>query len=63
MTTRLLQILHGLTFGAAHLGAVHYISETIPENFSATAQGIYSAYRTGRGRVVTSEAPIFLVLC
>ena len=42
-----LQILHGLTFGAAHLGAVHYISETIPENFSATAQGIYSAVNAG----------------
>ncbi|MGI9378777.1 MAG: MFS transporter [Methyloligellaceae bacterium] len=42
-----LQILHGLTFGAAHLAAVHYISETIPENFSATAQGVYSAVNAG----------------
>ncbi len=42
-----LQILHGLTFGAAHLAAVHYIIAAIPENFSATAQGVYSAVNAG----------------
>lgn len=41
------QILHGLTFGAAHLGAMYYISETIPENYAATAQGLYAAISSG----------------
>ena len=41
------QVLHGLTFGAAHLGAIHYISETIPPNLSATAQSLLSAVVMG----------------
>jgi len=41
------QALHGLTFGAAHLGAIHYISDTIPANLSATAQSLLSALVMG----------------
>ena len=41
------QALHGLTFGAAHLGAIHYISATIPANLSATAQSLLSALVMG----------------
>ena len=41
------QALHGLTFGAAHLGAIHYISDTIPANLSATAQSLLSAVVMG----------------
>ncbi len=37
------QVLHGLTFGATHLGAVHYISDNVPPSLSATAQGLLSA--------------------
>jgi len=42
-----LQILHALTFGAAHLGAVHYISRRMDPSISATAQGLYSAIVMG----------------
>ena len=43
----LAQALHGFTFGATHLGAIHYISETIPPNLSATAQSLLSAVVMG----------------
>ncbi|MEM6616154.1 MAG: MFS transporter [Pseudomonadota bacterium] len=36
----LLQILHGLTFGATHLGSVEVIAKTVPENLVATAQAL-----------------------
>jgi MFS transporter, PPP family, 3-phenylpropionic acid transporter len=42
-----LQVLHAFTFGASHLGAVHFISEAIPERHSATAQGLYAAVSGG----------------
>ena len=41
------QILHGLSFGAAHLGAIHFIARAVPEQYSATGQGLYSAFAMG----------------
>ena len=41
------QWLHGLTFGAAHLAAIHYILRTVPEHLSASAQGLYSGFASG----------------
>jgi len=41
------QWLHGLTFGAAHLAAIHYILRTVPEHMSASAQGLYSGFASG----------------
>jgi PPP family 3-phenylpropionic acid transporter len=43
----LLQILHALTFGAAHLAAMQYIARAIPVDRSATAQALYGALATG----------------
>ena len=43
------QALHGLTFGATHLGAIYYISDTIHERQSATAQSLLSALVMGIG--------------
>ena len=37
------QILHAFTFGAAHLGAIHFIARAIPSQLSATAQSVYAA--------------------
>jgi len=34
-----LQCLHGLSFGATHLGALGFIARTAPAEASATAQG------------------------
>ncbi|NQW09119.1 MAG: MFS transporter [Alphaproteobacteria bacterium] len=38
-----LQVLHALTFGAAHLGAMRFLRETAPEGMEATAQALYYA--------------------
>lgn len=42
-----LQILHGLTFGAAHLGAMRYLQDNAPEGLEATAQAFYYALVSG----------------
>ena len=58
------QILHGLTFGAAHLGAVHFISEAIPEEMSGTAQGLYAAFAAGiaMGAAILASGPLYQAL-
>ena len=42
-----LQVLHALTFGAAHLGTMHFIQRAAPEGMSATAQGLFAAFGMG----------------
>lgn len=42
-----LQLLHGLTFGAAYLGAMRYLQETARPGLEATAQALYSALVSG----------------
>ena len=41
------QVLHALTFGAAHLGAMHFIARAAPPGLSATAQSVYAAVSGG----------------
>jgi MFS transporter, PPP family, 3-phenylpropionic acid transporter len=41
------QALHALTFGAAHLGAMQFMSRAVPPQLSATAQSLYSAIAVG----------------
>ncbi len=43
----ILQALHGLTFGATHLGVIHFISDKVPEELTATALSLYSAVVMG----------------
>jgi PPP family 3-phenylpropionic acid transporter len=38
----LLQALHGLSFGATHLGSVQFLARTMPDRHGATAQGDFS---------------------
>lgn len=38
----LLQVLHGLSFGATHLGSVQFLSRMMPGRYGATAQGDFS---------------------
>lgn len=38
-----LQLLHGLSFGAAHLGIVGFLAKVVPQRWSATGQGLLSA--------------------
>ncbi|MEM8647817.1 MAG: MFS transporter, partial [Pseudomonadota bacterium] len=42
-----LQALHGLTFGATHLGVIHHISRTVPDHLHNTAQALYSSVAGG----------------
>ncbi|MBI4966616.1 MAG: MFS transporter [Rhodospirillales bacterium] len=52
MTTALpallaVQTLHALTFGAMHLGAMHFLAKAVPAKLSARAQGFYSSITMG----------------
>lgn len=42
-----LQLLHALTFGAGHLGAMRFLQENAPEGLGATAQALYYALVSG----------------
>ncbi len=42
-----LQILHGATYAATHLGAMHFIAKAVPEGASGTAQSLYSSVGSG----------------
>ncbi len=41
------QLLHGLTFGATHLGAIAFLARRVPEQLASTAQALYSVAGTG----------------
>ncbi len=45
--TAMLQCLHAMSFGAAHLAAISFLSQAVPENHGATAQGVYAAVVAG----------------
>lgn len=42
-----LQVLHALTYGASHLGAMHFISRAVPEGAQGTAQALYATMAMG----------------
>jgi PPP family 3-phenylpropionic acid transporter len=42
-----LQTLHTLTYGASHLGAMHFIARAVPENAQGTAQALYATVAAG----------------
>lgn len=44
-----LQLLHALTFGATHLGAMNYLSRTVPPDAAASAQALYAGASSGIG--------------
>ncbi len=45
--TAILQCLHAMSFGAAHLAAITFLSQAVPEDRGATAQGLYAAVVAG----------------
>ena len=51
-----LQALHGISFGATHIGALHFLRERAPAGLTATAQGLYSALAMGMLGGVTMMA-------
>ncbi|MDK9720204.1 MAG: MFS transporter [Rhodospirillales bacterium] len=58
------QTLHALTFGAFHLGAMHYLARNIPVSLSARAQGLYSSSVTGiaQGAGMLAAGPLYHAL-
>ena len=43
----LLQALHGLTYGATHIGAFYLLAQTVAERHAGTAQALYAATTAG----------------
>ena len=42
-----LQVLHGVTYGATHIGAIHFITRAVPESQAGTAQALYASITGG----------------
>jgi len=42
-----LQALHGLTFGATHVGSIHVLARLAPQGQGGTAQAVYAAVTSG----------------
>jgi PPP family 3-phenylpropionic acid transporter len=47
--TAVLQVLHACTFGASHLGAMHFMARSVPPSAAASAQSLYAALSAGLG--------------
>ena len=56
-----LQVLHGLTFGATHLGAMHFIGQSVPEAQAGTAQSLYASVTGGiaMGGAMLISGPLY----
>ena len=56
-----LQLLHSLTFGAAHLGAIHVIARTVPAAQAGTAQALYASVVGGvvMGAAMLLAGPLY----
>jgi PPP family 3-phenylpropionic acid transporter len=56
-----LQVLHGLTFGATHLGAMHFITQTVPEAQAGTAQSLHASVTSGiaMGGAMLISGPLY----
>lgn len=55
------QVLHALSFGVAHLGAVYFIAVAVPKQFGATAQGLYATMSAGifMGGAILASGPLY----
>jgi MFS transporter, PPP family, 3-phenylpropionic acid transporter len=42
-----IQTLHGLTYGAAHIGTIQFLQQAVPRQLSASAQGLYASVPLG----------------
>ena len=59
--TAVLQTLHAMSFGAAHLAAIHFLTHAVPEDRAATAQGVYAAVVGGivMGSLTLASGPLY----
>lgn len=53
-----------MSFGAAHLAAIHFLTHAVPENRAATAQGVYAAVVAGLvlGTVTIASGALYSAL-
>jgi PPP family 3-phenylpropionic acid transporter len=49
-----LQLLHGVTYGATHIGAMHFIHDAVPRDKSGSAQALYATVSAGVAMGVTT---------
>lgn len=42
-----MQVLHALTYGASHVGAIHFIQQAVPRASSGSAQALYATIGAG----------------
>lgn len=56
-----LQLLHALTYGATHIGAMHFLGLAVPETAAGTAQALYATMATGvlMGGVTLASGPLY----
>src|SRR5580700_1335682 len=56
-----LQLLHAMTFGASHLGAMHFMARSVPPGAAASAQSLYAALSAGLGSglVMLAAGPLY----
>ena len=55
------QALHGLSFGAAHLGALHFVAQSSPPSLASTAQSLYASISAGimMGAMTLAAGPLY----
>jgi MFS transporter, PPP family, 3-phenylpropionic acid transporter len=56
-----LQAMHALSYGASHIGAVHFIARFVPEQQGGTAQALYASVSGGiaMGGAVALAGPLY----
>jgi PPP family 3-phenylpropionic acid transporter len=59
-----LQVLHGFTFGATHIGAMHFMGRVVPERQTGTAQALYASVTGGiaMGAAMLVAGPLYATL-
>lgn len=59
-----LQILHGATYGATHLGAIYFLARSVPDSAAGTAQAFYGACAAGvaTGAATLASGPLYEAL-
>lgn len=60
----MVQTFHGLTYGAAHLVAMYYLSSRVPDKYFTTAQSLYSSVPLGlaQGTVMLMAGTLYSIL-
>jgi PPP family 3-phenylpropionic acid transporter len=56
-----LQLLHALTYGATHLGAILFVARAVPDDVSGTVQALYATFASGvaMGFATYASGPLF----